>query len=648
MYSQFSRLNPYQPDACTSPFGADANATRSTTTPYPVPAYSSARPTSTAYPCASATSKTPLLDAPATLSGLVLDLRAENFATGTWTDVSSAAHSFTLFDSINPKKLATQTPSGLSAMVFAGTGDGLAATGWDWSTSEFTMCMTFKLSAMSPYDHIIGDIGNAAANAGAWFVGLDASGTMLAVGLGQGSTVTTSMIHTGLSISTGGWHVLCVWGGGRQKSTGSTQGSYPGLTQVINIGVSLDGVSSAQSIMLTGIITYSNIYIGYLSTYTTGGKGQFRGSIQQIMMYNRMLSAGERDSAVYYLSTRTGIASSMTYATINPNSQYRFSQWTIAPTAAFAATVAGIPYIYHPEPVFAGGVYYVFASAWNSTTTACSGLGYIAQLNGTSPSSFVAASTPLSAKGQIAAALLPTPGSWDSVAVTSPSILFDGGIYYMYYAGGNTAGATCSSASLTASFRIGVATSTTLSGPWTKYGIVLDKSTSPTGTFEESTFLRPCVIKRGDLYYMFYRGTSASAVDSTGYAWSHSPYGPFIRSGRGSVLSPTTTAAAGTDAYADASMIAGTQVVPNLNQYLAITSHKNVLSSVAASTALVAVDFNYWVKVPVFLHGSNQMWGMQPRFVDRVNLTSLLLSDGGGALWYATLDSFQLPVCTFA
>jgi len=103
--------------------------------------------------------------------------------------------------------------------------------------------------------------------------------------------------------------------------------------------------------------------------------------------------------------------------------------------------------------------------------------------------------------------------SWDSKRVTQPSVIYDGGIYHMWYGAlddGNV-------------WRIGYATSPD-GVTWTKRSTPVLQPQS--GTFYADGINAPSVIKSGDGYVMWFSGTSGSATtigraeSSDGITWT--------------------------------------------------------------------------------------------------------------------------------
>jgi len=125
--------------------------------------------------------------------------------------------------------------------------------------------------------------------------------------------------------------------------------------------------------------------------------------------------------------------------------------------------------------------------------------------------------------GPTVAVLSPTKGAFDAIDVTSPHVLFDAGIYKMWYQGTDAAGVE----------RIGYATSPD-GMVWTKHGDpVLHEGTI--GGFDERGVRQPCVILEGSTYIMCYAGTGIDfrhrlglAVSTDGISWSRYANNPVL------------------------------------------------------------------------------------------------------------------------
>lgn len=145
--------------------------------------------------------------------------------------------------------------------------------------------------------------------------------------------------------------------------------------------------------------------------------------------------------------------------------------------------------------------YKMYYSAWGVTATSI-GLA-------TSPDGIVwsrHASNPL---------LAPSAGAWDSVAVMSPTVLREDGVYKMWYGGDNGVQSA-----------IGYATSDD-GVVWAKHGEPVLVSTP--GTWDQGAMTAPCVITDSAGYKMYYMGNDGSvwrigmAVSDDGIVWTKHP-----------------------------------------------------------------------------------------------------------------------------
>jgi hypothetical protein len=98
-----------------------------------------------------------------------------------------------------------------------------------------------------------------------------------------------------------------------------------------------------------------------------------------------------------------------------------------------------------------------------------------------------------------------TPNEWDSYAALASSVLYDDGLYHMWYQGGSVSSG-------------GVAYATSADGvAWTKHADNPILNQGPRSWDRNQTWF-PKVMKDGDLYRMWYSGRDASGTDRIGYA----------------------------------------------------------------------------------------------------------------------------------
>ena len=118
----------------------------------------------------------------------------------------------------------------------------------------------------------------------------------------------------------------------------------------------------------------------------------------------------------------------------------------------------------------------------------------------------------------------PTPGGWDSEFTTTPTVLFDGSTYRMWYVGGNATEAA-----------IGYANSTD-GLTWKKYQYPV-LSPGPAGSWDSSLVRMGSVIWNGTLFLMWYRGVNPTtfangaiglAFSRDGISWSKYSANPVL------------------------------------------------------------------------------------------------------------------------
>jgi hypothetical protein len=125
--------------------------------------------------------------------------------------------------------------------------------------------------------------------------------------------------------------------------------------------------------------------------------------------------------------------------------------------------------------------------------------------------------------GLTVAVLSSTPGAFDAIDVTSPHVLFDAGIYKMWYQGIDSSHVE----------RIGYATSPD-GLVWTKHGApVLQEGSNR--DFDERGAGQPCVILEGSTYIMCYAGAGDDgkhrlglAVSADGVTWTKYAHNPIL------------------------------------------------------------------------------------------------------------------------
>jgi len=151
-----------------------------------------------------------------------------------------------------------------------------------------------------------------------------------------------------------------------------------------------------------------------------------------------------------------------------------------------------------PDVIKVGTTYYLYSRA----------NGHIQVATSTNGLSWSADTSILTASGS----------GWDAGEVIAPSVYVESGTYYLYY--------EADAAGFPGQRKIGVATSTNPTGPFTKYSG--NPVLSASGGWEGGIVGTPVVTKVGTRYYMFYHGFNG-ANDQGGIAYANNPLGPWTR-----------------------------------------------------------------------------------------------------------------------
>jgi predicted GH43/DUF377 family glycosyl hydrolase len=118
-------------------------------------------------------------------------------------------------------------------------------------------------------------------------------------------------------------------------------------------------------------------------------------------------------------------------------------------------------------------------------------------------------------------------GTWDDEHVTSPSVVFDGATYHMWYAGHDGA-----------NWRIGYATSSD-GVTWTRAQTDAVLDLGPNGDFDDVHVYGPTVILEGNTFNMWYTGYDGGAyrigyaISTNGINWTKNPGNPILNLGTG-------------------------------------------------------------------------------------------------------------------
>lgn len=145
-----------------------------------------------------------------------------------------------------------------------------------------------------------------------------------------------------------------------------------------------------------------------------------------------------------------------------------------------------------PSVLLDNGTYYLFYESIN--TDGGSGIGYATSTDGYNWT-----------KQTVDAALIDHGGAaWESLQIGTPKIIKDGSTFYLTYHGHNGAGSS--------SPRVGVATASSITGPYTKYASNPILSDGGTGTWDDNWVGSRSLFKYGSKWIMVYEGHSTAAI----------------------------------------------------------------------------------------------------------------------------------------
>jgi hypothetical protein len=180
-----------------------------------------------------------------------------------------------------------------------------------------------------------------------------------------------------------------------------------------------------------------------------------------------------------------------------------------------------------------GTIYVYYAGYGDSPRSTHSSIGFASGKSLTSMTE--SASNPVLTAG--------ATGAWDSSYVSGVRIFKDDatttvggttyGPYYLYYFGSSATGFEAAPSS------IGVAYASSPSGPWTKYAS--NPVLTPGGSgWDSGQLYRPSVMRVGATYYLYYNANGAGA-EQIGVATSSTPVGPWTKYSGNPILSPGGT-----------------------------------------------------------------------------------------------------------
>src|SRR5262249_39270701 len=149
------------------------------------------------------------------------------------------------------------------------------------------------------------------------------------------------------------------------------------------------------------------------------------------------------------------------------------------------------------------GTYDLYYTALNGSGTPSIGFSSTPQVAGTK----LPDNNSWSARSQV----LSAGSGWDAGGVAHPSVIKDGSTYVLYYTGTDSGGVA----------KIGRATSSAPSGPFTRDVANPLLSLGAAGSFDEHGVKDPVVVKLGATdYRMLYTGVDATGIERVGYATS--------------------------------------------------------------------------------------------------------------------------------
>ncbi|WP_372847154.1 family 43 glycosylhydrolase [Pontiella sp.] len=136
-----------------------------------------------------------------------------------------------------------------------------------------------------------------------------------------------------------------------------------------------------------------------------------------------------------------------------------------------------------------------------------------------------------------AVAIPRTPNSWDGGSAFTPNILLHEGIYYLYYTGVNDEYWSTSGYVEDQKFRIGVASSDSPYGPWTKYaGSPILIPSADTNKFDSFRVDDSCLTVKDGKIWLYHKGRQWNNTPSNtkmGVLIADDPLGPFVRQNGG-------------------------------------------------------------------------------------------------------------------
>lgn len=251
-----------------------------------------------------------------------------------------------------------------------------------------------------------------------------------------------------------------------------------------------------------------------------------------------------------------------------------------------------------PVVIKQGGTYKMWFAGYDGTTYQ---IGYASSADGVLWSKY--GGNPV---------VTPSGAGWDGASVLAPTVLYESGVYKMWYTGVDSSGLT----------RIGYATSPD-GFVWTKnVDPVLDLGSS--GSWEGNDVTGPSVVNEGGTYHMWYAGNDGAtlrlghATSSDGLTWTKDPADPVL-----------DINAAFPGAW-DWTQVYGPSVVAHANGYEMWYSGKT-LPQAAQTGYATSPDGTQWTRQDKSL-GNGSSGTFDSQAADRA---TVLYENGGYKLWYS-------------
>lgn len=344
----------------------------------------------------------------------------------------------------------------------------------------------------------------------------------------QGGTGTSSIPSTG------------------QVLVGQANGTY-GPQATSTLGISSSGVTSLTA--GTNISVTANT--GAITISSTGGSGTPSGSSSTVQYNSNGSFAGSSnltfDGTILKSSYFSGDGTQIFNTPLYNSLQQKWSM--VASTTGQSNQVYSSAYVLYPETASTTATDH-YSVTQPSTFTDSTGkiIVYATTINTLGTDETIGCYSGyslinLTRCDTYMPALTKSSSGWDGGYVSGPRIYGPDLLcgtgnspgYCLYYFGGPTTGFESVPA------ETGVATSSSPYGPWVKYinNPIVSTSTNPLA-WDAKSIDRMYVIKSGMVYYMFFNAlNNVDATESTGFATSSSPLGPWNKYSTNPILSPS-------------------------------------------------------------------------------------------------------------